>query len=444
MQLSGKRMIFHKNRFTSNPNRALFLFCLVVASAFILRGISQEQIVSPFELTPTPTRTSSSFALEGQTHFMSGDLNAAIDSYQMALEEDPENVQLWSELARIQTYSTKLLTTDEDQLNRLLEAKASIDQALEINSENSTAWAIQSFILDWLGVESLTGEDAGNYLTEAEQSAARALQLDNQNTLALAYYAEILVDQQKWLQAQQYAEQAIENDPTLMDAHRIYAYVLETLTSYSEAIQEYKKAIEINPNLTFLYINIGLNYRVLEQYELALEYFAKAAAINQNLEVYDPIPYIAIGKTYSQMGEFYAASTNMLKALQYSPTSPDIYGQLGIVYLKSRNYEGSIEALKCAVQGCTAEESCSVRMCDTDTSEDIVIEGMPLTGTTVVYYYSYGSVLAAMHRPYEDKCTEALQILAEVKGSFGSEPTVSSIVESSEEICASFGYYYNP
>ena len=442
MQLSNKRMLFRKNQFKTNPNRALFLFCLVVASTFVLRGIGQKEIVSPFELTPTPTRTSSSFALEGQTHFMSGDLNTAIESYQMALEEDPENVQLWSELARIQAYSTKLLTTDESQLNRLMEAKASIDRALEINSENSTAWAIQSFILDWLGVDSLTGDEAESYLTQAEQSAARALQLDNQNTLALAYYAEILVDQQKWLQAQQYAEQAVESDPGLMDAHRIYAYVLETLQSYSEAIQEYKKAIEINPNLTFLYINIGLNYRVLEQYELALEYFAQAAAINDNLGVKDPIPYIAIGKTYSQMGEFYAASTNMLKALQYSPTRPDVYGQLGIVYLKSRNYEGSIEALKCAVQGCTAEESCAVRFCDSDTAEAIEIEGMPLSGTTVVYYYSYGSVLAAMHRPYEDKCTEALQVMAEVKEAFGSEAIVSSIVESSEEICASFGYYY--
>ncbi|MCE1253014.1 MAG: hypothetical protein LWX83_05630, partial [Anaerolineae bacterium] len=58
---------------------------------------------------------------------------------------------------------------------------------------------------------------------------------------------------------------------------------------------------------------------------------------------------------------------------------------------------------------------------------------------TVVYYYTYGSVLAGMHRPYDDKCTEAVQILGEVRDGFKDDPIIINIIEPSEQICASFG-----
>jgi Tfp pilus assembly protein PilF len=69
--------------------------------------------------------------------------------------------------------------------------------------------------------------------------------LDNTNALALAFYAEVLVDQQKWTQALQTIEQALERDPSLMDVHRIHAYVLESLGEYALAIQAYDRAIAI-------------------------------------------------------------------------------------------------------------------------------------------------------------------------------------------------------
>ncbi|MBI9044536.1 MAG: tetratricopeptide repeat protein, partial [Anaerolineaceae bacterium] len=206
-------------------------------------------------------------------------------------------------------------------------------------------------------------------------------------------------------------------------------------------IKYYQQAAEITPNLTFLYIYIGANYRVLEQYDLALEYFSKAADINKQLDVKDPIPYLSIAKTYSRTGEFFIAAKNILRALEFNPYSQDIYGQLGIVYFRSRNYEGAIEAFKCAVTGCTAEESCTVRQCDPETEIMTAIEGMPLTGSSVVYYYTYGSALAGMHRPNNNYCEQAMEILRDVKTDFSDEVIVMDIVQSSESICASFGIF---
>jgi tetratricopeptide (TPR) repeat protein len=313
--------------------------------------------------------------------------------------------------------------------------------AVAAGPENSNAYAVRAFVLDWTASNALVQPpDAEKMLLDAEQDAVRALQYNNKNTLALAYYAEILSDQRKWLQAEQYIQQAMQRDPSLMDVHRVNAYVLESLGDYNEAINEYKKAAEITPNMTFLYIRIGANLRQLKRYDEALAFYDKAARINENLGLKDPIPYLAIAKTYSQTGDFFVAARNVKKALKYNPNSPDVYGQLGIIYFKSRNYEGSIPAFQCAIYGCDEQKSCDVRECDPETDAAIKIEGMPLTPNTVVYYYTYGSVLAGLHRKSDPKCEEAIKIFQQVRKGFGGDTTIMAIIQPSEDICASFGY----
>jgi hypothetical protein len=140
------------------------------------------------------------------------------------------------------------------------------------------------------------------------------------------------------------------------------------------------------------------------------------------------------------MGEFFSAALNIRKALSFNPTSPDIYGQLGIVYFKSRNYEGSIPALQCALSGCDAEQACDVRRCDSNIDPMVAVTGMPLGDSTVVYYYTYGSVLAAMHRESNGYCAEAMQVLAEVRAMYGGDDTIAQIIQAGEEICISYGY----
>jgi tetratricopeptide (TPR) repeat protein len=439
MHLRGDTFYFRHQKSQSNPYRMLLWVILIVGSLFLLKAINQGDVKPLLAPTSTPTRASNSFALEGETHFNSGNLDLAMKAYQAALQLEPNNSDIWAELARIQVYSSTLLTTDAETITRLEEALTSINKAVEIAPEDSTVHAVRAFVLDWNANSVLAGNKSEGLLAEAERSAVRAITLDNQNTLALAYYAEILLDELKWLQAQQYIKQALEKDSTLMDVHRINAYIQESMGDYNGAIKEYQKAIELTPNLTFLYLRAGSNFRQLRNYDMALEYYTKAARINENLGVQDPIPYIAIARTYSQLGEFFIASRNIEKALRYSPTSPDVYAQLGIIYYKGRNYEGATVALKCAIKGCTADESCEVRKCDAETDPKIEIQGMPLTANTLVYYYTYGSVLAGLHTPTSETCNEALQILNEVRDAFKSDETTMTIVQESIDICASFG-----
>ncbi len=444
VQRDPNRYLFRRAPNRSRPVVVLILLALLIPALFVLQDIqtkrANNEVVSPFEATATPTRTLDSYALEAQVQFDAGNLNAAIAAYQLAVQMDPNNGQFWAELARIQAYSSSLLTAETERAERMQEALASADQAVAIAPDSSLAHAIRAFVLDWKASYDQEADVRQRTLNDAEQEAIRALQLDATSALALAYYAEILVDQLKWAQAEQYIQRALERDDTLMDVHRVNGYVQESLSNYSGAIREYEKAAEINPRLTFLYISIGANLRQLGQHDRALEYFAKAVDINKQIGVKDPIPYLSIAKTYSQMGEFFAAAANVRRALEFNPSSADIYGQLGIVYFKSRNYEGAIPALLCAVRGCDAATSCDVRFCDAGVDPSIEIQGLPLTINTAVYYYTYGSVLAGMHRQSNNYCEEAMKVLGEVRKAFSEDPTIITIIEPSEQICEGYGY----
>jgi len=193
--------------------------------------------------------------------------------------------------------------------------------------------------------------------------------------------------------------------------------------------------------MTFLYISIGLNYRQLAGatnnplsplYNSALEYFDRAASINAQIGVEDPIPYIAIAKTYVQQGEFFIAARNAEKALTLSPKNPNTYGQLGDIYVRSRNYEGALPVLKCVVYGCTGDENeAAQRLME----QSIDVEPLPLTSIEVAYYYvRYGTVLASLNY-----CDEAEPVLAMVMAAYGGDPILTSIVADSRGICQILG-----
>jgi tetratricopeptide (TPR) repeat protein len=432
--LTGERPHFRPEKRSLNPYRVIVLLALIMGGIWILMSIDRGEIQPLFQATPTPTRSVNSFIMEGEALYFAGALEAAIDAYQQAVVVEPENSHAWAELARIQTYSSSLLSTEEERFERLTEALNSIENATAADPDNAEVQAVRSLVLDWYAANLLVPpEESQAALNDAEAAAVRALQLDNENALALAFLAEILVDQQKWAQAEETIKQAVAIDSESMDVQRVYGYVLESLGQYRSAIEKYREAARLDPNLTFLYIFIGRNFRSLEVHNRALEEFEKAAQINEQLGVQDPVPFIEIAKTYSRDGEFFVAALNAEKALRINPYNPNTYGQLGIIYTKARNYEGAQPVLKCAVLGCTPDEN---QVAQELLGEGVAVNGLPLTSGTVAFYYAqYASVLAALSRPGQNYCPEALDVLREVRVTFPEDPTFNQIIEENIAIC---------
>ena len=462
MNVNPRRPLFHR-RPQSNIYRMFLWVIMILGGVWMLQQLNKGDIKPLFQPTTTPTRAPESFLLEGQADFTAGNLNAAILAYQEALKINPTDARTWAELARIQTYSSAFLITNDEKKARLSQARESATKAVELAPEDSTAHAIHAFTLDWNADSNFhTTEEVQDFLLQADQEAQTAQQLDSANTLALAYYAEILVDTQQWDRAQSVINQALERPDAnqYMDVYRVNAYVLETLGQYNLAIAEYEKAIAIEPNFTFLYLRIGANYRRLASeiqneelqrpvYVQSLDYFDKAAKINEQIGVNDPGPYLSISRTYSQLGDFFIAAKNVQKALEYEPNNADIYGQLGIIYFRSRNYEGAIDTLKCAIYGCTGEASCvgrGLERCFPDLGEKPVdVQGLKISPNTIVYYYTYGSVVAALSRPLKNNCKEAIKTFGEVRAELDANADdyadardiIIKIIEDGEFICQS-------
>jgi tetratricopeptide (TPR) repeat protein len=242
----------------------------------------------------------------------------------------------------------------------------------ELEAKTQTEWIVSGQAVE-IDLQKTLIRDPNRreeFIIEATTSAVRALELDPDGILAIAFYAELLVDQQKFALALDNAKAAADAVAQIdtpyeyaMDVYRVYGTVLEHLGMYLRAIEEYQKAMSMSPNLTFLHLSIGVNYRQLRDIYTALDYFDKAAKINQQLGIKDPTPYLAIGKTYQQQGEFFIAAINIERALAIDSGNPEIFARLGRVYFQARNWETAIPVFKCALDGCTAFES-GQHLCD--------------------------------------------------------------------------------
>ncbi len=444
MEIRGERLWFGRRQ--RNPWRLAVLLALIGAGIWLVRMVEAGQVQPLFLPTPTPTRTVLSYREEAETFFAAGNLKRAIEAYQQATALNPEDARLWADMARVQTYASALETTAEARRARMAEARQSIERAVELSPDDSYVQAIRALVYDW----SASAEDEregqarkADFLKTAEEAARRAFDLDNSNSLALAFLAEVLVDQGKYALAYDFAEQAVLQDPSSMDAHRVFATVLESNGAYRAAIEEYLKAVELNPNLTFLHLRIGANYRRLRDVDRALEYFATAAKINEQNGVADPIPYLAIGRTYLQEGQFFIAARNVERAVAIDPGNAELWGFLGIVYFKARNYESALPVLQCAVEGCSAQESgrllCDLKIlfCDEDqppSAYGVAVPGLRLEQGALEYYYTYGSALAFMDQNGE-LCRQAEPIFQQLMSLYGDDPIVAGIVAENRAIC---------
>jgi hypothetical protein len=137
------------------------------------------------------------------------------------------------------------------------------------------------------------------------------------------------------------------------------------------------------------------------------------------------------------MGEFFIAIRNVQKAIEFEPANPVFYGELGVLYHKNRNYETGILALRCAVNGCTAEQSCDGRggCGSNDTPADVV--GLPLSASTVYYYDILASELAALSTPKVNYCSQALDLADFIEASeYISDPNIAADMVVVRTICA--------
>jgi hypothetical protein len=127
---------------------------------------------------------------------------------------------------------------------------------------------------------------------------------------------------------------------------------------------------------------------------------------------------------------------NAQKAVELDPTNADLYGQLGNIYKRGRNFETSIIALKCAVEGCTPAESCDARNGCEAGDPGVQVQPLSLNPNSATYYLDYGSVLSAFAPVKPQYCPTVVRVLTLLEQTYPDNTTIVRNADVGLAICS--------
>jgi tetratricopeptide (TPR) repeat protein len=273
---------------------------------------------------PTPTRSAVSLSADAIDAYWDGRLTESIAAYRQALNLEPEQPDLYVDLARLLIFRGY----PEQALDMTTEA-------LLREPEHALALSVRGLAYDWLGLPAET-------LPLCDQ----ALALDPALPEAYAYRAEAYVDLGNWVRANTDIEKALELDPDNVDVRRTQGYVLEVQGNYSAAIQAYRRALEIHPGLSYIYRALGRNYE-------ALGNFSRAEQVYQEAIAADPGSVASLDQlawSYLLRGDYEQVEQYLSQALEIAPTYWPALGHMGTYQFQRRNYEGAIPSFEDAIR----------------------------------------------------------------------------------------------
>lgn len=301
-----------KPKWRDSLGRVFILTVLVLAGLYVISRLWQQDWVSPFAPTPTPTRTAASYFDEAEVLYREGRLDEAIVAYSNAYRRESESSIVLSRLVRLMAFR-----------NQAAEAIKQYGETLKA-FDTAEAYAVLCLAYDWNG-----------QYEEALDACVRAVGRNPDYADAHAYLSETYSNLANWEAGYDEAVKALELNDRSVEAHRAMAYALEIRGDYEGAAEGYQQAIKLHPRLSHLYSRLALNFRALGEYERAIEQFQKAIETDPR----NPGAYDQLGWTYYQMGDSNRAVVEIKRALEVDPGFSSAYGHLGVIDYVRRRYE---------------------------------------------------------------------------------------------------------
>ncbi len=364
-----------KKRRKVNPWLLIFLL-ISIGGLVYLNMVVVPMMDPPFVPTATPTRDPLSFIQEADALSAEGKYLQAIEAYQGAINVDPQNINNYLKISRLQIYTDQLVLAQVNAQNAIL-LDNSVSEAYALSG-----WA-KGFQKDYLN---------------GETDARRAIELDQNSGFAHAVLAYILALRvEAGLEELDTMDLAIEEsrtalalEPNLLEAHWARGYVLEITSNYEDAVAELDTAIAVNSNVARVHLALGRNLINTGDLDRSVFEFTKAYSLNPT----DSTPNLFISRVYGMLGEWDKGIQYGSLALRDDPQDPQLYSNLGTLYFRKGQYNQALPYLETAVRGGTAEDG-------------QVVEGIPLSyASGVIELYSrYGLALARINR-----CNEAVSV----------------------------------
>ncbi len=237
-------------------------------------------------------------------------VDASIDLFRHAIEEDPTYAQAQAALARAYWY--KYTATNDPKWAEA--AKTAVKVARELNSQ------LPDVQLAIAGFNLRTGAYA-----EAVAGFQRALELDPENVnayLGLGRSYDLLG---RIPEAEQALHHAADISPQCWSCYNLLGAFLNKHGRYDEAVEAWQRMTEITPDNEWGYLNLGAVYFNLGQFGKADEYFRRGLRVAPD----DADLYANVGTVSFFLGNFQEDAAYCKKAIELNPQRYDYWGNLG-------------------------------------------------------------------------------------------------------------------
>ncbi len=314
----------------------LATICALLAVAWVFR-VEVEMAANEFMGTPRPTATllANQYAQRGFSAFIDGQLKTAIEDFERALEQRPDDIDYLYESGQI------LIELDDYDL-----AAAHGDSAIELDEYDVRGYALKARALMW--------SDPGS----AIPVAVSGLEHDPDFAPLHAALAVAYTNIGRYAEGLQRGIRATELDPLNAFAHRAYSIPLIYTGRSNDAIAALETAVSLSPKLTAPYFELAAQYRSTDYQEMAVGIYRRIL----ELEPGNAKAYLRICQTYAEVGEFLEGTRFCETATEIDAAYAPAWQMLGQLQYNRRNYESAVASLeKCANYGSDAVECYYIR-----------------------------------------------------------------------------------
>ena len=226
------------------------------------------------------------------------------------------------------TYSEIVIA--EIQNGNLEEVEINLQLALE-NDDDETLYLLGNTLYQ-LG-----------FLNETERVYNHLLDLHPNDDELKIYLAEIEIEDGNELEALELLHSIDQTSPSYTQALLVEAdyYHLNELPEVS--IQKLKEAEEMMPNEPVIQFALAEVYFTIADYQSAIQYY-EALVAEEHEEIAGTLLSVRLGNAYLMIGEYDEALSYLNEALTYKD-DPEVYYQIGLIYVQQEEYIKAIEPL---------------------------------------------------------------------------------------------------
>jgi len=199
-----------------------------------------------------------------------GNLHASIDSYQKAIQKNPQYALAYAGLASSYALLGQVPYDDMSPLDAKPKAREAAQRALQLDPQLAEAHAVLAnvaFSFDW------------NF-ENAEQEFQRALTLGPNNPTPHLWYGHYCIVRNRLPQALEENSRTLELDPVSPLFNTVRAEIHYHSRNYDAAIEQARRTVEQYPNYWLAYIWLGSAYREKKMYIEALRQFSKGRQLS--------------------------------------------------------------------------------------------------------------------------------------------------------------------